>query len=210
MPRRDNVVDLTRYAGAGEEPILLLVDLQNEYVAAGRRLEIQGIAPALENCRRLLDHARAARWTIAHTRWLQPGPYFNRQLPYAGWIAGFEPYGTELVYERAGPSCYSAEDFDAFAECAGGQRIVIAGLTGVVACLATLIEGTARGHRLTFVADASASHGSSGCDEEQAHERATWVASHYVPVIETDDLVGGPSLSPARPHHGLLRHARHS
>lgn len=210
MRPRDTVVDLARYTGAAEEPVLLLVDLQNEYVAAGRRLAIHRIAPALDNCRRLLAHARAERWTIAHMRWLQPGPYFNRQLPYAAWIEGFEPYGTELVYERASPSCYSAEDFDTFADCAVGQRLIVAGLTGVVACLSTLIEGAARGHRLSFVADASASHGSVECGEEEAHRRAAWVASHYVPVIETADLVGAPPLSPARLRHGLSHHARHS
>ena len=106
MLQHDTIIDLRRYRGLSSEPLLLLVDLQQEFVADGRLLQIHSIGEALENCRRLLAYAREQRWPIAHARWVQHGAYFNRSLPFSSWIPGFEPRGTELVYDKPGPSCY--------------------------------------------------------------------------------------------------------
>lgn len=204
MRQHKAVIDLNRYRGHDIEPLLLLVDLQQEFVAEGRLLQIQSVAPALENCRRLLDHARAGKWPIAHARWLQRGPYFNEAMPFSGWIDGFEPHGCEMVFNKSGPSCYSAPNFAEMMATGLSDNTIIAGLTGAVSCLATVIEGASNNHRYTFVTDASASHASEATDEVSAHDQACFIASHHVRTTTTSQIIGGPlpavrTLSDQRP-----------
>ncbi|MGL4285796.1 MAG: cysteine hydrolase family protein [Phreatobacter sp.] len=187
------VIDLNRYRGHDVEPLLLLVDLQQEFVAEGRLLQIQSVAPALENCRRLLDHARACKWSIAHARWMQRGPYFNEAMPYSGWIDGFEPHGSEMVFNKTGPSCYSAPNFAEMMATGISDNTIIAGLTGAVSCLATVVEGASNNHRYTFVTDASASHACETADEYSAHDQACFIASHHVRTTTTSDIIGCPA-----------------
>jgi nicotinamidase-related amidase len=189
MLRHESIIDLQRYRGVPAEPLLVLVDLQREFVADGRLLQIHTIGEALENCCRLLAHAREQRWPIAHARWVQKGAYFNRSLPFSSWIAGFEPRGTELVYDKPGPSCYSAPDFAAMMDAGVGPYTLVAGLTGTVSCLATLVEGAARHHNLTFVTDASASHACNGCDESSAHQQACFIAAHHAATTTTGEVL---------------------
>ena len=189
MSLRENIVDIERYRGMTSEPLLLLVDLQREFIADGRRLQISSIGTALENCRRLLAHARANRWVIAHVRWMQRGMYFNRAMPFSSWIEGFEPRATELVYDKIGPSCYSAPDFAAMMDAGSTSYTLLAGFTGAVSCLSTIVEGATRNHDITLVKDASASHAFGNCDEWSAHAQACFIAAHHGGVTTTSEVI---------------------
>ena len=63
-----------------------------------------------------------------------------------------------MIFERNKPSCYASREF-ANAMTAGGGHFVLAGFSGEGACLATVMEAFHRDHHVTFLADASASHG---------------------------------------------------
>src|SRR3979409_1786278 len=112
---------------------------------------------ALDNCRRVLDHAREIGLPVAFMRLLNESAFFNRATPFVRWIEGFEPYRNEMVFERSSPSCYSCEPFAALMNQSRGG-IVLAGFAGESACLSTLIDAFHRNHKVTYLCDASASH----------------------------------------------------
>jgi len=54
-----SVVRLRSYSDPSDIPILVLLDLQQEYIASPRMLAIPNAAAAIDNCRAALAHARA-------------------------------------------------------------------------------------------------------------------------------------------------------
>ena len=55
------------------------------------------------NCRDALAHARLMGIPVAYTRWLG-STFFNGGTRYSGWIKGFEPHGSDSIFERKQPS----------------------------------------------------------------------------------------------------------
>src|SRR5260370_41234264 len=152
-----SIVRLRTVANSSNVPIVVLADMQQEYPAKPRPLSISKINRALDNCRRVLDHARDIGLPVAFMRQLNESAFFNRATPFVRWIEGFEPYRNEMVFERSSPSCYSCEPFAALMN-QSRAGIVLAGFAGESACLSTSIDAFHRNHRLTYVCDASASH----------------------------------------------------
>ena len=110
----------------------------------------------IENCRRVLRHARQLGLPVAFLRMIDRTPFFNPALSYSKWISGFEPVSSDMIFERKKPSCHASREF-ANAMTAGGGHFVLAGFSGEAACLATAMEAFHRDHRVTYLADASAS-----------------------------------------------------
>src|SRR5262249_14124674 len=139
-------------------PCLVLVDMQQEYIAGSRLMALPHASSALENCRAVLDHARSKGFPVAFIRQFSRSAYFNPATAFSGWISGFEPAGGDMVFEREGPSCYSSALFAQFMEGCGGH-FALAGFAGETACLSTAIDAFHRKHKFSYLADASASHG---------------------------------------------------
>ena len=151
-----NVVNLRSYANKSTVPTLVLLDLQQEYIASPRMFALPDAEAAIENCRRVLRHARQFGLPVAFLRMIDRTPFFNPALSYSKWISGFEPVSSDMIFERNKPSCYASREF-ANAMTAGGGHFVLAGFSGEAACLATAMEAFHRDHRVTYLADASAS-----------------------------------------------------
>jgi len=100
-----SVVSLRTFANSSSVPIVVFVDMQQEYLAKPRLLAISEIDRALDNCRKVLDHSRKIGLPVAFIRLLNESAFFNRATPFARWIEGFEPYRNEMVFERNSPSC---------------------------------------------------------------------------------------------------------
>ncbi len=124
-----SVVSLRNFANSSSVPIVVFVDMQQEYLAQPRLLAIPEIDHALDNCRRALDHAREIGLPVAFIRMVAESAFFNRATPFVRWIEGFEPARNEMVFERASPSCYSCEPFTALVNQSRGG-IVLAGFAG--------------------------------------------------------------------------------
>jgi nicotinamidase-related amidase len=164
-----NVVNLRSYANKSVVPTLVLLDLQQEYIASPRLFAIPGVESALENCRTVLHHARQVGLPVAFLRMVGRSPFFNPALSYSKWISGFAPVNSDMVFERSKPSCYASREFsNAMTE--GGGHFVLAGFSGEAACLSTVMEAFHRGHHVTFLADASASHGLDQIAPQSVHE----------------------------------------
>jgi nicotinamidase-related amidase len=183
-----SVVSLRTFANSSNVPIVVFVDMQQEYVAAPRLLAISGIDRALDNCRKVLDHARRIGLPVAFVRMLSESAFFNRATPFARWIEGFEPYRNEMIFERGRPSCYSCESFTALMNQSHGG-IVLAGFAGESSCLSTLIDAFHRNHKVTYLCDASASHALEDVSADEIHRAVSKISGLYGDVHETDDWI---------------------
>jgi len=182
-------VNLKVYQDPSITPTLVLVDLQQEYVESGRSLGISDTEQSLANCHALLQHARNYGLPVAFTRWVQQSTFFNNGQGYSKWIEGFEPHGSDMIFDRAMPSCYSNEQFNEMMCHFGGKNAIIAGFTGSIACLSTILDGFHKRHDIKFIFDASASHSLNGMTEGKAHESACDLISLYAPVLSTQEWI---------------------
>jgi len=183
-----SVVSLRTFANSSSVPTVVFVDLQQEYVAAPRLLAIPGIERALDNCRKVLEHARRIGLPVAFVRMLSESAFFNRATPFVRWIEGFEPHRNEMIFERGSPSCYACEPFSALMNQNRGG-IVLAGFAGESACLSTLVDAFHRNHKVTFLCDASASHALEEVPADEIHRSVSKISGLYGDVHETDDWI---------------------
>lgn len=182
-----SIIELNPYRGSNTIPILTFVDLQQEHLASPRALAIPGTDAVLENCRAALAHARIVGLPTAFVRWLGRSPFFNAR--FARWIDGFEPNPSDMIFDRTQLSCYSSREFGEIVDSAGGH-LVLCGFAGEAACLSTLIDGHHRGHKITYLFDASASHGLDGIASSQVHEVVTRISALYGDVSSTASWIG--------------------
>ncbi|WP_375411924.1 cysteine hydrolase family protein [uncultured Bradyrhizobium sp.] len=176
-------------------PVVVFVDMQQEYLAAPRLLAIPEIDRPLANCRKVLDHSRTLGLPVAFIRMIDDCAFFNRATPFVRWIEGFEPCRNEMIFERSSPSCYASEPFASLMnQCRGG--IVLAGFAGESACLSTLIDAFHRNHKVTYLSDASASHALEDVPANQIHRAVSKISGLYGDVYETDDWIA--STQPRR------------
>jgi nicotinamidase-related amidase len=183
-----SVVSLRTFANSSSVPTVVFVDLQQEYVAAPRLLAISGIERALDNCRKVLEHARRIGLPVAFVRMLSDSAFFNRATPFVRWIEGFEPHRNEMIFERSSPSCYACEPFSALMNQSRGG-IVLAGFAGESSCLSTLVDAFHRNHKVTFLCDASASHALEEVPADEIHRAVSKISGLYGEVNETDDWI---------------------
>lgn len=192
-----SVIDFRAYVNPSVIQTLVLVDLQQEYIASPRVLALPETKDALANCRAALAHARAMGIPVAFARWIDRAPLFNKATPFARWIEGFEPHGVDMIFERNRPSCYASGDF-AEVMSSGGGSFVLAGFAGEAACLATAIDAYHRGHTVTFLADASASHALDDIAANDVHRVVSNVAGLYGDVIGTSAWIARTSRNNSR------------
>jgi nicotinamidase-related amidase len=183
-----SVVSLRTFVNSSDVPIVVFVDMQQEYLAKPRLLAISEIDRALDNCRKVLDHSRQLGLPVAFIRMVNESAFFNRATPFVRWIEGFEPHRNEMVFERASPSCYSCEPFTALVSQSRGG-IVLVGFAGESACLSTLIDAFHRNHKVTYLSDASASHALDEMSADDVHRAVAKISGVYGEVHETADWI---------------------
>jgi len=176
--------------------ILVVIDIQSEYVAEGRPFQIRSIQPSLSNAHRVLKHARDVGWKIVHIRHIQQGSIFSPDGAFSGFIPGFEPQKGEQEIIKGDFSCYSAPEFSAqMAEHRkNDDEIIVIGYGSTMCCLSTIVDGYHRGNRLTFIKDASNAKSSSMHSEESLHEHATDILSIYSRVTTTNELLNAGKI----------------
>jgi nicotinamidase-related amidase len=182
-----NHIDIRSFKDTDGSPVLIFVDLQQEYLSPTRPLALADAPAAITNCLKLLEHARRLRIPVAFVRWYQSAKIFSRDGRFSDWVEGCTPTGSDMVFDRSWPSCYANSQFSKMMDCGGGQNAVIAGFTGAIACLATIVEGVPRQHRYTFISDASASHGHQSRTPREMHDAAVSLISLYADVDTTDN-----------------------
>jgi nicotinamidase-related amidase len=169
--------------------LVVFADFQREYVAAGRPFALKTETQCLAVARRWLEVARGMMLPIAHFRQLRREAWFNRSSTFSEWIDGFRPHIDETLYERDRASCYADTGFADFVNQIRDPLIVLAGLTADQACLATAVEASARGHRMIFLSDCSATTSLDDLDEAQSHRALCALMARYADVATFDELL---------------------
>ena len=131
----------------------------------------------------------ARDFPVAFLRWQQKGKFFNRIGDYCNWIEGLSPIGSDMIFDRNLPSCYANSDFAEMMDHGGGANAIVAGFTGTISCLSTIIDGFHRQHSLTFIADASASHRTRSFSQDVAHRFVSELIALYCPVVSTEEWI---------------------
>lgn len=198
----NQVIDLRTFTSAAKLPTLVLVDLQEEYLAPSRAIKIPNVQDALANCRIALAHARLIGMPVAYTRWVG-SRFFNTQHRSASGIKGFEPYGPDSIFERKQPSCYASPHFAEVMTNNGGD-FIMAGFAGEAACLSTAIEAFHRGHRVTYLSDASASHGFSDMPSMAVHDFVRQLVGLWGNVMKTESWIRATSRAVEGKKHQRL------
>jgi len=199
MTARDpgNVVNLRPFVDPLTAPTVVMIDLQQEYVAPPRRMAVPDATEALVHCRRVLAHARTMGFPVAFMKWVTRAPFFNAATRFSQWIDGFSPLGTEMVFERELPSCFASHDFASVMDEGAGGNIVLAGFAGESACLSTVIDAYHRGHRVTFLTDASASHALDAFTAPNVHQMLSKVLGLYGGVATTAEWINATTQWPS-------------
>lgn len=180
----NGVIDLRAFTNTANLPTLVLVDLQAEYLAASRAQAIPNVQDALANCRTALAHARLMGMPVAYTRWLGSAS----AVRFSGWIEGFEPHGSDSIFERKQPSCYASQHFAEVVTHNNGN-FIMAGFAGEAACLSTAIDAFHRGHHVTYLADASASHGLGDRPSMEVHDFVRQLMGLWGNVMRTESWI---------------------
>jgi nicotinamidase-related amidase len=187
-----NVVNLRPFIDTACPPTLVLVDLQQEYVVGSGIFADPSVAQAIANCRAALSHARALGLPIAFVRWSAGAMQSSRRARGSYWIEGFEPTRSDMVFERSRPSCFASSTFVEVMTNARGN-LVLAGFTAEGACLATAVEAFSRGHRVTFLCDASASRAFDDIAASEVHRTVSKIIGSFGETLDTKAWIASTS-----------------
>ena len=185
-------MSVIRFPRAVEEnvtPLIVFVDLQQEYVSDGRAHALSCREPWWTNAQRLLKFARQQGLPVAHFRQLKSEPFFNRATPFADWIEEFRPRPHEMVFERSQPSCYANEAFTALLNSLTHPVFLLAGLTSESNCLSTVFDAHHRGHEAALVADACGARSLGAHSEIEVHGVVSEITSLFADVVSTTEVV---------------------
>ena len=67
--------------------------------------------------------------------------------------------------------------------------VYVMGYNSLMCCLSTIIEGQSRGHKLTFIEDASMAIATPNADEAAAHVHGVDLIAVYASVVDTEDVL---------------------
>ena len=195
------VIDLRTYvSSASNSRLLVMVDLQEKNYSELVCDRASDLARSLENCTSAIRHARNLGLPIAFTRQTDSSESMER-LSQSAWISGFEPKRSDMVFERPQPSCYANQLFADVVSQIGS--FAIAGLVAEETCLATAIDASHRGHRVTFLSDASVSRGRPDADARAVHVVTTRAIELFADTVTTRDwLVATSPRTPKGHRHG--------
>jgi nicotinamidase-related amidase len=175
-------------------PTLVLVDLHDAHLPGPSfDPERQDCRDALDRCRAALSYARQNSFPVAFVRHNTPARSFLATQAYPSWIRDIRPSRSEMIFERAMPSCYASSEFAQMAR--ASRQLVLAGLFGETSCLSTLVEGYGQNHYFVFLADASVSRERAGLSADEVHRGVAGIASLYSEVLSTEAWIERMSRS---------------
>lgn len=182
--------------------ILLLIDIQKEYITPGRPFYLNGIESSLAKCRELLSFARENGWGIIHVQHSNGvgAARFNPETPYFNFVDGFEPLGNERHFVKKDFSCYSNEAFSTYLhelyQTYDEIKMNVVGYNSVMCCLSTLEEARRKGHKMHFVRDATLAKSVGDLDEKAMHEvmLSIYAAKGLATIVQAEDIMENPTV----------------
>lgn len=166
------------------DPVLLVVDMQNDFVRVGAPLEVPDARATIAPIRRLLDAFRERGLPVVFTRFLanetpdlmwlwspqcwpdtkccwkghQRGyPHAEGLLDCAEVIGELAPRSGELVIDKFGYGAFHGTDLDARLRALGVGSLLVTGTVTQICVEETAREAFHHGYRTTMIADAVSS-----------------------------------------------------
>jgi nicotinamidase-related amidase len=161
---------------------LVVIDIQREYIAPGRKFHIESIGPSLQNAYSMLQYAREDNWPIIHVQHLQDGDLFNRDSDTGDFIDGFAPQAGEAHAIKGNYSSFSSPAFGEFVKAHADHEFVVVGYGTTMCCLSTIVEGYHRGYRFALLEDATAALAADGLSEATLQAHATTILKTFARV----------------------------
>lgn len=156
------------------KPLLLVLDIQCEFIRPDGTYRIESIAPSLENCRTMLDFARENKWEIVHMRHENPKAqqteYFAEGSEWVKPIEGFEPLDNEPAFTKQQFSSFTDDDFSNFMKQHKQSEVYVIGYNLRLCCMRTIKDASKEGFTIHFVADASRATKMEDSSEETTYE----------------------------------------
>ena len=178
--------------------ILVLIDIQKEYVTPGRPYYLSGIEPSLENSRQLLEFARKNDWERIHIQHSNgnAAERFNPQTEHFDFVDGFSPINSEKHFLKRDFSCYSSPEFSAYVSALFTSEepepnIYLIGYNTVMCCLSTLEEARRKKHKMHLVKDATLAKAIAGVTENDMHQIMldVYAAKGLASLVATVELI---------------------
>lgn len=186
------IIDIRQYLDPGCAPTLVLVDLQQRFAESAAPFGVPHAFAAVAHCRAALEHARRMGFPVAFVRRAPERSAEQVGGRYSRWINGLQPLGTEMIFDRDKPSCYASDRFAEVMQHSRGN-FVLAGLAAEAACLSTAVDAFHRGHTMTLLRDASASHSLGAAGPREVHAVISEVAGLYGNVMATQAWISATS-----------------
>ncbi len=169
--------------------VLILVDIQKEYIAEGRPFCLDTIAESLDNCRKLQAHAREKGWKVIHMHHVQNAEVFGYGSEFSEYIDGFGPQGEELSLSKSDFSCFTSAEFTALVDKYRHEDIILAGYGCTMCCLSTLIDAHHRGYNFYFVKDATCAKRTEKFSEQELKDFTIDILPAYANLVTTEQVL---------------------
>ncbi|WP_370267336.1 cysteine hydrolase family protein [Nioella sp.] len=192
---------------------VIVVDMQNDFIASGAPLETPMGRDLLPTLSRLLDHARHAGMKVIYTthahrsNGCDMGLFAEIYPPIAeraGLIddtAGIEiypdlaPRGDEIVIKKHRYSAFFGTDLDIILRSSGIKTVIVTGVTTENCCHATARDAMFNGYHVAFISDATGTYdypdaGFGPIPAKDVHRVTLGVlAVSTAHVMTTDDVI---------------------
>jgi len=172
---------------AARARLLLCLDLLAPQAASD--VEDTAQAPFIHGCRRLLSHARASGWRVAH---VHVGAAAG---PAARPVVGAAPLPSEPVMRRSGVSAFSSPEFRRLMRANPQAELVVIGASVDATCLATALAAFDRGLAVTIVSDAVSVSPQERLGLDGLEHLVQSMATPRLRLVSADTVIGAPKLS---------------
>lgn len=135
-------------------PLLLCMNLQNEFLAECCHEWVADGAGILELCLAIQLEWRTNMWPVAHLKRTATAAYFNSAPHLTDWIVRAKPLSAELTFEHSLPSAYSSTKFREYMAYIRPTQCVVIGFSLDESIVSTVIDGYHRGDRFEVVGPA--------------------------------------------------------
>ena len=175
---------------------LVLVDIQNDYFPGGR-MELDGMAAASENSRRLLDVFRNNQWPTFHIQHISINPgatFFLPDSPGAEIHESVQPRPNDVVIQKHYPNSFRETVLLESIKNAELKQLVICGAMSHMCIDATTRAAFDLGFRCTLIHDGCATRdlefsGKTIPAEEVHGSFMAALAAAYAEVISSKDFI---------------------
>ncbi|MCR9256776.1 MAG: cysteine hydrolase [Alphaproteobacteria bacterium] len=170
-----------------EDGVLVLIDIQNEYLDGP--LALPGAAPAVEKAAEVLAKARSAGTPVVHIAHKgKAGSLFDRDAACGQIVDALAPREGERVIEKGLPNAFAGTDLKDAIDATGRTEVIFAGFMSHMCVSSTARAALDLGYRSTVVRDACATRdlpdGEGGSvPADQLHKAAMVALSDRFAVI---------------------------